>query len=140
VASLRVETTPRARIRIDGKYVGKSPLTLRNLEPGEVRVEAYDPALKFSREERWRLEAGDNGTKRIVIEEGTIEFRVRPWAIVSLDGKTLGQAPPLKANAWEGKHTITLTNQELAREVTLPFEVKPGENVFRFNLTQDTAP
>ncbi|MGA9520616.1 MAG: serine/threonine-protein kinase [Myxococcaceae bacterium] len=140
-ASLRLETTPRARIKLNGKFVGRSPLTLRNLEPGDVRVEAYDRELGFSKEERFRLEAGDNGTKRIVVEKVPVEFRVRPWAVVFLDGIKLGPTPfTTPQQAWEGKHKVTLVNPNLGKEVTLPFEVKPGQdNIFKHNLTWDSS-
>ncbi len=140
-ASLRLETTPRARIKLNGKYVGRSPLTLRNVEPGEVRVEAYDRELGFSKEERFALEEGDNGTKRIVIEKVPVEFRIRPWAVVFLDGTKLGQTPfTTSQQAWEGKHKVTLVNPNLGKEVTLPFEVRPGQdNIFKHNLTWDSS-
>ena len=67
--------------------------------------------------------------------KGTLEFRIRPYAVVSLDGKVLGQTPLAAVDVPVGKHTLRLVNKELGKDVTKSIEVKAGEpNVFKLNL------
>jgi serine/threonine-protein kinase len=70
-----------------------------------------------------------------VTAKGTVEFRVRPWAIVSLDGKVLGQTPLAAMEVPVGKHTLRFVNKELEKDVTRTIEVKAGEtNMVKVNL------
>ncbi|WP_426734329.1 protein kinase domain-containing protein [Myxococcus faecalis] len=69
---------------------------------------------------------------------GTVEFRIRPYAVVYLDGKKLGETPLGIIDVAEGNHTITAVNSRLGKRVTRSFEVKAGTaNVFKLNLTQE---
>jgi serine/threonine-protein kinase len=70
-----------------------------------------------------------------VVAKGTLEFRIRPYAVVSLDGKVLGQTPLAAVEVPVGKHTLRLVNKELGKDVTKSFEVKADQpNVFKLNL------
>jgi len=70
-----------------------------------------------------------------VVATGMLEFRIRPYAVVYLDGKHLGPTPMSPVEVSEGKHTIKLVNPELNREETQKFEVKAGQNnTFKFNF------
>ncbi|WP_164017368.1 serine/threonine-protein kinase [Pyxidicoccus trucidator] len=68
--------------------------------------------------------------------KGTLEFRIRPYAVVSLNGKVLGQTPfddPHEVPV--GKHTLRLVNKELQKDVTRTIEVKANQpTVFKLNL------
>ncbi|MBZ4417063.1 serine/threonine-protein kinase [Myxococcus sp. RHSTA-1-4] len=67
--------------------------------------------------------------------KGTLELRIRPYAIVSLDGKVLGQTPLAPVEVSVGRHTLRLVNKELGKDVTRTIEVKAGEpNMFKLNL------
>lgn len=69
------------------------------------------------------------------VARGTLEFRIRPYAIVSLDGKVLGQTPLSAVEVTEGKHTLRLVNKELGKDMTRTVEVKAGQStVFKLNL------
>jgi eukaryotic-like serine/threonine-protein kinase len=68
---------------------------------------------------------------------GEVEFRVRPYASVFVNGKPYGDTPfngPLVLPV--GKITVKLVNKELNKDVTLPFEVKPGKNAVRYNFEE----
>ncbi len=68
-------------------------------------------------------------------QQASLEFRVRPYAQVFLDGKPLGQTPFPPVKVAVGRHTIRLVNEKLAKDVMVDFEVKAGEaNVFKYNL------
>ncbi len=70
--------------------------------------------------------------------KGTVEFRIRPYAIVSFDGKILGQSPFAPMEVLEGWHSVRVVNRDLRKDVTRNFEVKPGQlNVFKINLYEE---
>jgi len=81
---------------------------------------------------------GDNRTEQIATATGKIDFRVRPYATVFLDGKLLGQTPFPPVQVDEGKHSVRLVNADLKKEVTVDYVVKSGEdNIFRYTLTRE---
>lgn len=64
-----------------------------------------------------------------------LEFRIRPYAVVSVDGKVLGQTPLAPVEVAVGRHTVRLVNKELGKDVVKTVEVKADEpNVFKLNL------
>jgi serine/threonine-protein kinase len=126
LASVTVESRPSARIRINGEEVGTSPVRVQNLPPGLLQVEAFDPEQGFSRVEDVSLGPGDNGTRRIVLGKGVVEFRIRPYATVLVDGRLLGQTPLEPVELYEGSHTLKLLNRELGKEYTTELLVRAG--------------
>ncbi|RYZ37169.1 MAG: serine/threonine protein kinase [Myxococcaceae bacterium] len=69
------------------------------------------------------------------VARGRVEFRIRPYATVFLDGKNLGQTPFGAVETTVGSHQIRLVNGDLKKDVTRTFEVKAGQdNVFKLNL------
>jgi serine/threonine-protein kinase len=65
---------------------------------------------------------------------GRVDFRVRPYADVFVDGRRLGSTPlPLEVLS-VGRHEIRLVNSELNRDVKVEFQVHPGENMFKFHF------
>src|SRR5215217_3385744 len=66
---------------------------------------------------------------------GSVEFRIRPYAVVYLDGKKLGETPLATIDVPEGIYAVTAVNTRLGKKVTRSFEVKAGTaNVFKLNL------
>ncbi|RJS27067.1 serine/threonine protein kinase [Corallococcus sp. H22C18031201] len=69
------------------------------------------------------------------VRRAMLEFRIRPYATVFLDGKNLGQTPMDPVEVTVGMHAVRLVNRDLQKEVTRQVEVKPGEpTVFKLNL------
>jgi hypothetical protein len=138
MASFEVESSPPGLVRVNGKLVGPSPVRLEDQVPGPVQIEVYDTEKAFSRQQTFELSPGDNGTKRVVIEEGTVEFQIRPHAIVWLDGRRLGVTPFPAIPAYEGHHAVQLVNRKINKNVILDFVVKGGQpNIFKYNLYSD---
>jgi serine/threonine-protein kinase len=136
VASFGVESRPRGLVRVNGKLVGLSPVRIQNHPPGSIQVEVSNPEKAFLKQQTFELNAGDNGTKVVLVEKGTLEFNIHPSAMVLLDGKRLGQTPLPPIQAYEGKHSIRLVNREIKKEVSVDFTVKPGRtNIFKYNLS-----
>jgi serine/threonine-protein kinase len=137
LASLEVESVPPGQVRVNGKVLGSSPLKIHDQRPGEVRVEVFNPTLGFSKEQVFRVAAGDNGTRRIEVSQAELEIRVLPYATVLLDGKMLGRTPLPPMQVYEGKHRVLLVNRELGKEISVDCTVKPGQlNLFQYNLAQ----
>jgi serine/threonine protein kinase len=62
---------------------------------------------------------------------GTIEFEIRPWAVVYLEGKKLGRAPPLGVvDINPGTYQVRFENKKLRKVVERPIEVKAGQTTF----------
>ncbi|RKH69677.1 serine/threonine-protein kinase [Corallococcus aberystwythensis] len=72
------------------------------------------------------------------LPKGKVEFRVRPFGTVYLDGKNLGQTPFAAVEATEGSHQVRVVNKDLGKDVTRAFDVKAGQdNVFKLNLAAE---
>lgn len=64
-----------------------------------------------------------------------MEFRVRPFGTVYLDGKSLGQTPFAPIDATAGVHQVRVVNKDLDKDVTRSFEVVADQdNIFKLNL------
>ncbi len=70
------------------------------------------------------------------VAKGRLELRIRPFANVYLDGKSVGETPlpPLVLSV--GKHRLRLVNEELGKNVEHDVVVKPGDNLFKLNLKE----
>jgi serine/threonine-protein kinase len=53
---------------------------------------------------------------------------VRPFAMVSVDGKPVGQTPLPGLELSAGRHTIELVNDKLRRRARVVVTVRPGDN------------
>jgi len=63
-AVLEIRVLPHGEVRVDGRYVGKSPVQVRGLRPGVHRIEVLQDGAPVRRS-RVRLEAGE--VKRITL-------------------------------------------------------------------------
>ncbi len=62
---------------------------------------------------------------------GTLEFEVRPSAVVYLEGKRLGVSPPLGVlDINPGTYRVKFENKKLRKTVERPVEVKAGQTTF----------
>jgi serine/threonine protein kinase len=72
-----------------------------------------------------------------VAGKGTFSFRVRPFATVIVNGKSLGQTPFDPVEFPAGTYKIRFVNDDLKKNVTQTHELKPGENkVIKLNLEE----
>ncbi|HEX5754055.1 MAG TPA: protein kinase [Archangium sp.] len=66
---------------------------------------------------------------------GSLEFRIRPYAIVWVDGKRLGQTPLPPYELPAGKHMVQLVNEEQGKHITLQVEIQAGKPyILKYNL------
>ncbi len=67
-----------------------------------------------------------------------LEFRIRPYATVFLDGTALGQTPLAPVQVPIGTHTVRLINRDLGKDITRTIEVKAGQpNILKHDLSAD---
>jgi serine/threonine-protein kinase len=74
------------------------------------------------------------------LHEGMVEFRMRPYAIVWLEGTRLDMTPfaPVKIPA--GRYRVDLFNPDLGKMVTMHINVHAGEHrVLIFNFLEDSV-
>ncbi len=65
-----------------------------------------------------------------------IEFRIRPFASVFLDGKELGETPFPAVLVSVGKHKIRLVNDQLKKNVEVDQQFHPGDTSFKYNFKE----
>ncbi len=72
---------------------------------------------------------------------GQLEVRVRPYAKVVIGNKAMGTTPLGAITLPEGKHTVTLINPDLDRQITVQVVVKANETaVIKHNFNDEPAP
>jgi serine/threonine-protein kinase len=80
----------------------------------------------------------DAGAPAIVsprtVTVGRLDLRVRPHALVTIDGKDLGDTPIEVQVLKVGMHKVKLTNPELGKSVVLDVKINPGDNVQKYNF------
>ncbi|MFL5354525.1 protein kinase domain-containing protein [Archangium sp.] len=102
--------------------------------PPEPAAHAEQPPAEPTKPEPAETPA----VRRKVAQKGTLEFRIRPYATVFLDGTALGQTPLKSQQVSAGTHKVRLLNPELNKDLVKTVEVKPGQtNVFKLDLNAD---
>src|SRR5262249_27613220 len=102
--TVRVESTPKLRVRMGDKVLGTTPLTVTVPPPGgTVEIELFDPGLGLTRTEQLELKQGDNGVHKVLIPKGTLEFSIQEGVAVTIDGKSAGTAPLDPVQLYEGR-------------------------------------
>jgi tetratricopeptide (TPR) repeat protein len=121
---LHVDTEPPATVRVDGKELGKSPLT-SEVEPGEHQLEVSVGGYKTVAQQV-TLEAGQGLSVRIPLQKA--QSQAPPLIAVSsdpagaqifLDQKLVG-ATPLKIRTTPGPHEVRLALDGYVPRVTRP--------------------
>jgi serine/threonine-protein kinase len=125
-ATVFFRSIPAGNLRVNGKVVGRTPMQVVDLPAGKVVVQVFGD--DFSREETFDLQPGDNGTKQLTVRRATIQFRVQPYAIVTLDGQELGQTPLPAIKVYEGEHQARFWNPSLHKTIIRKIQIQAGEN------------
>jgi serine/threonine-protein kinase len=122
-STVRLESTPKLRVRMGGKIVGTTPVTLTvPAQDAPVELEFFDPTLGVSKAEQLTLKPGDNGIHKVEIARGKLVLKVDDGLAVSVDGKSVGTTPLDPISLFEGKHTVQLTRGEQKERRTLEIQ------------------
>jgi hypothetical protein len=113
--SLRIESLPRVKIKLDGNWLGYTPIKLTSIATGKHTIEAINEALGVAEKEEIVLEKGKMFTKnfafmgRLVVDVGR---RCEIWRF----GKKAGVAP-YDADVPIGRHPLVLVDEKGARRL-----------------------
>jgi hypothetical protein len=121
---------PGCAIRLDGRYIGLSPLTARAQPPGEHFVEAQRAGHELRAA---RVELGPSGRRETLrlelapVRWGRIEVTSDPpGATVMLDGEDRGVAPMTLENLAPGEHRLILRRAR-CEPWSRTLQLAPGE-------------
>ena len=122
-STVRLESTPKLKVRMGGKIVGTTPVTLTvPAQDAPVELEYFDTTLGVSKAEQLTLKPGDNGTHKVEIARGKLVLKVDDGVTVSVDGKSVGTTPLDAISLFEGKHTVQLTRGDQKEKRTLEIQ------------------
>jgi len=119
-----------AKVQVDGKEVGESPLTIDNLKPGRhtLTITGTDGVAKRT----VRVEAGKALELEVALYPGFVAVSAPIVVTVAENGKVIGTSenqiilPP-------GRHDLRLTNKELGYSATESVDITSGD-VARINV------
>jgi len=116
---------PGARVTIDGKAAGETPLTLDTVRPGR-HVIILTGASGASAKRTVRVEAGQTLAIDLPLFSGFAAISA-PFVIeVSENGKTLGTSED-QILLSPGSHALRVANKDLGYVATETVEIQPGE-------------
>lgn len=122
---IQIQTQPPgARVLLDGKHVGESPL---NLEAPPGRHTLTLASASGSVRRTVRVETGKTLSLDIPIFSGWVDI-VAPFILdVSENGQSIGTTEQSRVMLRPGRHELTLSNRELDYTLTQTVEIEPGD-------------
>jgi len=136
--SLSIETNPsEARVSIGNKPFGISPVKISDIF-GVFDIKIEKEGYKTI-EESIIIESDIEKTyelKKLKLGVGKIRLKVHPYADVLIDGKLIGEVPPIRIQqVEEGRHSIEFVSSRLNKKFTVEVEIGAGENIeIRMNM------
>jgi hypothetical protein len=123
---VEIETQPAgARILLDGKSVGESPVSLDNIAAGRHTVTLVSASGSIKR--TIRVDPGRTTRLDIPIFSGWVGI-FAPFVVeVSEGGTVIGTTEESRLMLSPGKHDLTLVNRELGYRASRTVEIEPGE-------------
>jgi hypothetical protein len=123
---LEIETQPAgARILLDGKAAGESPLVIDDVAPGRHTITFLSSSGSVKR--TVRVEAGRTAKVDVPIFSGWVGIFAPFIVQVSEDGRSIGTTEEPRLMLSPGKHVLTLTNKELEYSSVQTVDIEPGE-------------
>jgi hypothetical protein len=123
---LLVETTPKgARVLVDGKVRGKTPMTITSLTPGRHKlvVESTDGVV-IRRDVNIR--AGERAVASELLVSGWLTVHSRVPVDVHVNGRRVGTSGDSQIMLSPGRHKVTFLNQRLNVRETHTIEIQAG--------------
>jgi hypothetical protein len=133
VAVARIETgqivietqPPGAKVLLDGKAVGQSPLKLTDVPVGRHTIGLVSSAGAVMR--TVRVAAGKTVSLDVSIFSGWVAVYAPIVLDVSVKGKSIGTTEQERLMLPPGRHELTLTNKDLGYRAVQEVQVEPGE-------------
>ena len=126
VGRLEIETQPAgARVLVDGKAAGESPLALDGVPAGRHTITIVAPSGTVTR--TVRIEAGRTLKLDVPVFSGWVGI-FAPFVLeVAEGGRVIGTTDEPRLMLSPGRHTLTLSNRDLAYRSVHTVEIEPGE-------------
>ena len=122
---IQIETEPAgARVLLDGKHVGDSPVTI---EAAAGRHTLTLATSTGSVRRTVRVDAGKTVTLSVPIFSGWVDVASPIILEVSEDGKLLGTTEQNRLLLRPGRHVLTFTNRDLDYSTVQTIDIEPGE-------------
>jgi hypothetical protein len=123
---LEIDTQPAgARILIDGKAAGESPVALDGIAAGRHTITFISASGSVKR--TVRVEAGRTTKLDVPIFSGWVGIYAPFVVEVAEGGKVIGTTEDPRIMLSPGKHDLTLVNRELGYSSNQNVDVEPGE-------------
>ena len=141
-ARLSVTSTPDdAEVRIDGIMVGKTPVTIEEVQAGESEVKVskrgytpYTKKINFEATKPYQLNA-----ELVALPSGLTVITTPEGARIMIDNQVVGEAPITVSNLKEGPHEISATLDGFASK-TKSIYLEPDINdSVEFNMVKDSG-
>ena len=120
-----ISSTPAgSKVSIDGRLMGKTPLTVSDLLPGkhEVTVEGENGSVSTM----LMVEAGQTTELDVPVYAGWASVLSPVQLDILLDGKLVGSTEIEKLMLKPGKHNLELVNESLGYRGSVEVRVRPG--------------
>ena len=123
---LEIETQPAgARILIDGKAAGESPVALDGIAAGRHTITLISTSGSIKR--MVRIEAGRTAKLDVPIFSGWVGIYAPFVVEVAEGGRVIGTTEEPRLMLSPGKHDLTLVNRDLGYSSAQSVEIEPGE-------------
>jgi PEGA domain-containing protein len=120
-----ITSTPAgSKVAIDGRHMGKTPLTVSDLLPGkhEVTVEGETGSVSAM----LMVEAGETTELDVPVYAGWVSVLSPVQLDILLDGKLIGSTEIEKLMLKPGRHKLDLENESLGYRGSVEVRVRPG--------------
>ena len=135
LASFRVASNPSGMVSINGKRVGRSPVTVE-VKPGKVTVSVAGDVdgERFNTSQALVVKAGSNPPVTLTLRKLKVTIRGRPreLKVQSLDTQFLGGSPG-PVEVYEGWHTVKLSDSA-GKSYTTECQAKAGDELCMFEV------
>jgi hypothetical protein len=121
---------PGARVLLDGKFVGESPVTVPNVTPGRHTLTFAGESGNVKKSVR--VEAGKNLTLDVPIFSGFVAVSA-PIVVEVAEGSRLLGTSENQVMLPPGRHQLKFTNNALNYKETQTVEIEPGD-VYKVSL------
>jgi hypothetical protein len=119
-----VSSDPAGDVFVDGKRVGRSPLT-RNVSRGKHKVRVADRALGIDQTKVVEVRSA-HVKVRFAFGKASLTVTAPEGAAVLLDGRRVGTGSTRDIELYEGSHKLAVTLGPARHEHA--FSVRPGES------------
>ena len=137
--NIEFKTEPAgARLILDEKAIGTSPLRIK-LAVGEYKIRVEIEGYRTLDE---KISVESDSEKNYTLSKlgsGKLIIKAQPYAEVSIEGKIIGEVPPVKIlDVVEGKHSIVFVATKMNKKYDVVIDLKAGET-YEIRMNMETG-